>query len=371
MSQLHLSLLGTPVVKHDERTLTFSTRKALALLVYLAVEGGLHPRKTLSEAFWAELDAERGRTALRATLLELRRLFERSHGPGERDHLRIERDLLGIAQGRSLTLDLCLVEAASKLAGRGIAAPVGQEREEVLAQLEQTSRLVRGPFLAGFTLRDSQFFDDWSSQHREHWHLRVYRVFDALSMLYEQGGEVERAIESVSRWLRFDPLNEEGYRRLMRLRFSQGDRVGALRAYSRCRTVLAEALQVEPEPETVALAKHIRHTAPLRPAQPRSLLPPHALPGQPPANLLDGPVLRRMRRSGTIACSKLQLVSSRDGPRGVPWCSCSMICNGLIQRRSTWCSTSLAASPNGPHRSYCCSTCAWGPIASPTCSPPG
>ncbi|MFL5656800.1 MAG: hypothetical protein ACJ8CB_21795 [Ktedonobacteraceae bacterium] len=41
MSQLHLSLLGTPVVKHGERTLTFSTRKALALLVYLAVEGGV------------------------------------------------------------------------------------------------------------------------------------------------------------------------------------------------------------------------------------------------------------------------------------------------------------------------------------------
>src|SRR5229473_4838694 len=96
MSQLHLSLLGTPVVKHGEHTLTFSTRKALALLVYLAVEGGLHPRKTLSEAFWPELDAQHGRAALRATLLELRKLFERSHGPDERAHLRIERDLLGI-----------------------------------------------------------------------------------------------------------------------------------------------------------------------------------------------------------------------------------------------------------------------------------
>jgi hypothetical protein len=39
MSQLQLSLLGTPVVKHGERTLTFSTRK------------------TLSESFWPELDA--------------------------------------------------------------------------------------------------------------------------------------------------------------------------------------------------------------------------------------------------------------------------------------------------------------------------
>ena len=89
MSQLQLSLLGTPVVKHCERTLTFSTRKALALLAYLAVEGGMHPRKTLSESFWPELDAEHGRAALRATLFELRKLLERSHGPGERTHLLV------------------------------------------------------------------------------------------------------------------------------------------------------------------------------------------------------------------------------------------------------------------------------------------
>src|SRR5436189_5944180 len=87
MSQLQLLLLGEPVVKHGERTLTFSTRKALALLVYLAVDGGTHPRKTLSESFWPELDAEHGRAALRAPLLELRKLLEPRHGPGERAHL--------------------------------------------------------------------------------------------------------------------------------------------------------------------------------------------------------------------------------------------------------------------------------------------
>ena len=297
MSQLQLSLFGEPLVHHGETTLTFSTRKALALLAYLAVEGGLHTRKALSEAFWPELDAEHGRAALRATLHQLRRLFERTHESGEQAHLLIKGDLLGIEQDSSLLVDLRVVEAASKMARRVVASPEGQARDEILAQLEAASRLVRGPFLDGFSLRDSPFFDEWCSQHREHWHLRVHQVFDALSMLYEQGGEVERAIESVSRWLRFDPLNEEGYRRLMRLRFSQGDRVGALRAYSRCRTVLAEELQVEPEPETVALAKRIRHTAPLRPVQVR---PPQASPGQPPANLLDGPLLGRTAEFGTL-----------------------------------------------------------------------
>src|SRR5438128_1150387 len=285
MSQLQLSLLGVPIVQHGERTLTFSTRKALALLAYLAVEGGTHTRKTLSEAFWPELDAEHGRAALRATLLELRKLLERCHGPGERAHLLIERDTLGIEQGSLLILDLRIVESISKQAGHRGEPLAGEVDGELLAQLEQATRLVRGPFLAGFTLRDAQFFDDWTRQHREYWHLRVHQLFDALSRLYERAGDGERAIAAVSRWLGFDPLNEEGYRRLMRLRFSQGDRSGALRAYAHGRDVLADELQVEPEPETVALAKRIRHTAPFRPAQPRRLLPPHASPGQPPANV--------------------------------------------------------------------------------------
>ncbi len=300
MSQLQLSLLGTPVVKHCERTLTFSTRKALALLVYLAVEGGMHPRKTLSESFWPELDAEHGRAALRATLFELRKLLERSHGAGERTHLLVERDTLGFDQGSPLVLDLSLVESASKQVGRGIEPLVGQAREALLQQLEQATRQASGPFLAGFTLRDSQFFDDWTRQQREYWHLRVHQLFDALSMLYEQAGDGERAIETVTRWLGFDPLNEEGYRRLMRLRFSRGDRIGALRAYANCRAVLADQLQVEPEPETVALAKRIRHTAPVRAPQVRSLRPSQTSPGLPPANLLDGPFLGRTAEFGTL-----------------------------------------------------------------------
>ncbi len=297
MSQLQLSLLGEPIVKHGEHTLTFSTRKALALLVYLAVEGGTHTRKTLSESFWPELDAEHGRAALRATLLELRKLLERCHGPGERAHLQVERDTLGLAQDNPLILDLRLVESVSKQVGRRVEPLAGEMDGELLAQLEQATRLARGPFLAGFTLRDSQFFDDWTRQHREYWHLRVQQLFDALSRLYERAGDGERAIAIVSHWLGFDRLHEEGYRRLMQLRFSQGDRAGALRAYADCRAVLAEELQVEPEPETVALAKRIRHTAPFRPAQSQS---PHSSPRQSPAHLLDGPYLGRSDEFGTL-----------------------------------------------------------------------
>ena len=297
MSQLHLSLLGEPIVKHGEETLTFSTRKALALLVYLAVEGGMHTRKTLSESLWPELDAEHGRAALRTTLFELRRHLERSHAPDELVHLHVRRDTLEIAQDSPLLLDLRLIEVVSKRAGcEGASEGDGA----LLAQLEQATSLVRGPFLAGFTLRDSQFFDDWTRQHREYWHLRVQHLFDTLSRLYERAGDMERALDTVSRWLSFDPLHEEGYRRLMRLRFSLGDRAGALRAYNTCREVLAQELELEPEPETVALAKRLRHTAPVRPARTRSLVPPDSSAGQPATSLLDGPYLGRSAEFGAL-----------------------------------------------------------------------
>src|SRR5207248_6950719 len=117
------------------------------------------------------------------------------------------------------------------------------------------------------------------------------------SIRYDRAGDGERPIKTVTRCLGCDALNEEGYRGLMRLRFSQGDRVGALRAYGNRRTVLADELQVEPEPETVALAKRIRHTAPLRSAEVR---PPQTSPAQPPADLLDGPFLGRTAEFGAL-----------------------------------------------------------------------
>src|ERR1700680_1326420 len=41
MGQLRLAVLGPPEVLHDGRRLTFALRKAQALLLYLAVEGGM------------------------------------------------------------------------------------------------------------------------------------------------------------------------------------------------------------------------------------------------------------------------------------------------------------------------------------------
>ena len=47
MSLLRLAVLGPPEVSHDGSRLSFALRKAEALLLYLAVESGMHPRSKL------------------------------------------------------------------------------------------------------------------------------------------------------------------------------------------------------------------------------------------------------------------------------------------------------------------------------------
>src|SRR6266516_8173367 len=97
MSLLHLAVLGPPEVVHDGCRLTFALRKAEALLLYLAVEGGLHPRSKLSAFLWPDSTPHDARTALRNALALLRTLLpDPDASASPHSHLLSPRDLLGL-----------------------------------------------------------------------------------------------------------------------------------------------------------------------------------------------------------------------------------------------------------------------------------
>src|SRR5207245_2758732 len=75
MGLLYLAVLGPPEVFHDGSHLAFSLRKAQALLVYLAVEGGMHPRSKLAALLWPDSDPSDARNALRNVIALLRSLL--------------------------------------------------------------------------------------------------------------------------------------------------------------------------------------------------------------------------------------------------------------------------------------------------------
>ena len=70
LSESHFS--GPPVVELDGRPLAVDTRKATAILAYVAINGHVQSRDVIATLLWPEYDGERARAALRRTLSTLR-----------------------------------------------------------------------------------------------------------------------------------------------------------------------------------------------------------------------------------------------------------------------------------------------------------
>ena len=275
MGLLRLAVLGSPEVLHDGSHLTFSLRKAEALLLYLAVEKGLHSRGQLAPLLWPDSEPPIARKALRNALALLRRLLaDHDASPVQHTHLLISGELLGLDPQAPLELDLDVGQRVWNEIQRPPMPLTQEQRADLIAQVQYALTLVRGPFLDGFWLGESASFDEWVAQQRQQWQVRLPVLFDRLSSWQEEVGELEQARVTLTRWMALDPLAEEASRRLMRIHLALGDPTAALRVYATCRARLAEGLRVKPSEETTALAEHIRATSarhggsPARPAAP-------------------------------------------------------------------------------------------------------
>ncbi|HEX6555864.1 MAG TPA: AAA family ATPase, partial [Ktedonobacteraceae bacterium] len=285
MSVLRLNVLGPPEVLHDGSRLTFALRKAQALLLYLAIEGGMHPRGKLAALLWPDSEPADALKTLRNALALLRRLLADADTSAAHSHLLAEQDLLGLNPQAPLELDLEVVQHAYQQAQRLSTLPSEPQRAALVAKVQQALSLVRGPFLDGFWLREETGFDQWVQQQQQQWQVRLQLLFDRLSFWHEVAGELEQARAILTRWLALDPLSEEASRRLMRVYLALGDATAALQVYATCRTRLAEELRVKPSAETVALAENIRATTTRRGSHPAR---PSTTPAvsQPPSELV-------------------------------------------------------------------------------------
>jgi DNA-binding SARP family transcriptional activator/Tfp pilus assembly protein PilF len=216
-------LLGPPRVEREGRAVAFDTRKAIALLAYLALGGRPRPRDVLAELLWPERDAEHARGALRRTLSAVRGAVGPEALETTRDQVALGAVDVDVARFRSL-------------------AEAGD--------LEAAADVFRGDFLEGFGLRDSPAFEDWQRGEAEVLRRELATV---LGRLAERSGSLAHA----RRWLELDPLHEPAHRALIRLYAASGDRAAALAQYRDCVRVLTRELGVPPLEETTRLYEAI------------------------------------------------------------------------------------------------------------------
>ena len=223
---MKISVLGRFQAHWDDgESVEIPSKKALALLTYLAVEQGPRSREVLANLLWADTGDERARHNLRQALSRIRHCC----------------DSLIVASGDDLSLH------------RGCESDVA--RFEELAgsddpdELRECLDLYRGELMEGSNPREREYAD-WLMVARTRLRDTACRVADRLGHALLELGRVDDAIDAFRDLLAVDSAYEPAHRALMSLYARAGRRSDALRQFHACEEALHRELGVEPGART-------------------------------------------------------------------------------------------------------------------------
>lgn len=232
---LRLEFLGNFAARlSDGATIPVTSRKAQALLAYLALEGCEVSRERIAGMMWGDRRDQRARHNLRQVLSKIRIAL----GP------------IITTSGDQLSLDTshCSADVID------FVSAVAADDETTLGRAIE---LYGGELLDGFAPREPEL-EAWLAQSRDRLQTALYSVVDRLAECYVSGGRNNAAIDLLRKRLSVDRAHEPAHRMLMQVFADCGRRSDALRQYDICARALRDELRVEPSAETNALVDAIR-----------------------------------------------------------------------------------------------------------------
>ncbi|MFN4142434.1 BTAD domain-containing putative transcriptional regulator [Aestuariivirga sp.] len=303
---MRIQLIGAPAVVANGKRLEHPSRKAMALLAYLAMRAGEHiSRSHLASLLWADSGEEQARANLRQTLSQLRKLFQAAGA----DPILVPFDKVVLSadvevDARSLLADPAAIAAAD------------------VAKMPA--------FLEGLEVQAPEF-DSWLAAQRATIRSRLVEHLLRRAEQASAGGDPGEAVEALAIAVGLDPLKETAHRKLIEALAAQGRSDEALKQYDACRTILWRDLQIEPHAATRALAARIRSDR--RSASPGGTgAPARQFPPAGPALVVSSTAggerqhrafgnatealvyaLERQREAGTGASLKMAVLSASDG----------------------------------------------------------
>jgi DNA-binding SARP family transcriptional activator/tetratricopeptide (TPR) repeat protein len=202
-----------------------ASKRARAVLAFLALYPGAHQRGRLAARFWPDVLDESARASLRVALTELRQAL----GPAA-DCVVATRDTVAL-DGPGLNVDIRTFQLAL---GEG----------DPVRALEACS----APVLEGFD-------DDWALEARDE---HAHRLAEALEQAAAGAGDPAEALRLTRAQVALDPLAEAANRRLIERLAAGGDRAAALTAGRQFAERLRTQLGIAPSRETRALLDDLR-----------------------------------------------------------------------------------------------------------------
>lgn len=217
------------------------------LMAIVALGPGEVSKSQLVQALWPAAKSESADKNFRVTLHRLRRALEpdldrklgSSYVLSQNGRLQLNPAIC--------TSDLAEFRRLQRQAGEREAAG---ENAAALQSLEQAAGLYGAGFLAGEP-------GDWAEEARQALQQEYGNLLMHLARLQERWGSVGRAMDTLGRLIRDDPLCEPAYQRLMILQAEVGLFGEAARTYEACREQLKQGLDAEPGWATKAAYQEI------------------------------------------------------------------------------------------------------------------
>lgn len=235
--RLSISLVGRLALRFDGRALELRTRKAGAVLGYLALsETKSESRERLVGLLWSRSDEEKARASLRQVVRELRQVLEDAGFAG----FSAGRLSIGFDQGQ-VEVD---VESILQQAARADVHPLlldiprlGERLLEGMDDLDPSFRV-------------------WILAKRQTIQERLMRSLEAGLAAADVSGERIRKIASAI--VNLDPTHEQACCCLMKAHAEDGDTAGALRIYKALWDLLDRDYGMEPSKTTQDLVASVK-----------------------------------------------------------------------------------------------------------------
>ena len=267
------TLGGLRIVLNGTAVTGLASRKAEALLLYLACNPQPHARETLATMFWDDAPHQRSLANLSVLLSSLRKTMG--------IFLESSRHTVQIANRENIWLDIeAIVNAierapTSSSLSRSTAVPIGN-----------IVPLVQGSFLSGFFISQASDFSEWVVIEQERLLQIILNGLSSLLDFYIQRRQLTEGINLGTKLVSLDPLREESHRQLIQLYAENGQRTAALEQYQSCVAILDEELGVTPDNETTDLMLKVRAgalnntttTSRISPVTPQSPVEKHNIP---------------------------------------------------------------------------------------------
>ncbi len=259
MKLFQITLFGIPGIYYDDVPIRITRRKALALLAYLAVGERRFSRSELAILLSPDHDNTRAYAELRRTWAALKEL-------GLGDALIADRQYLYLKPHPQLWIDV-----------QEFQHQLSTQLNDT-ASLQKAAALYKGEFLAGFSLRNNEIFNEWHFIQTQTYQRQFLATLEKLIQLFITQQAYSKALATIEQFIAYEYFNESIQQQAIQLYAKIGQPLTAIRVFEDYKTRLEAEIGANPLEETVRLYEGLHSSQ-----SPEALKFAHAFTGKIPS----------------------------------------------------------------------------------------